>query len=114
MLPFRARYSSRNPISQLTCNARSYVRCLICSGNPLKLPSTNVTRRRRSRGNAGSACETGSLALSAMQQMTERKMVRPPFDASEYQQRLTAVRQELNRRGLDLLVVTDVANQHYL
>lgn len=41
-------------------------------------------------------------------------MVRPPFDASEYQQRLIAVRQELNRRGLDLLVVTDVANQHYL
>ena len=41
-------------------------------------------------------------------------MVRPPFDASEYHQRLTAVRQELSRRGLDLLVVTDVANQHYL
>jgi Xaa-Pro dipeptidase len=41
-------------------------------------------------------------------------MVRPPFDASEYHQRLTAVRQELGRRGLDLLVVTDVANQHYL
>jgi Xaa-Pro aminopeptidase len=41
-------------------------------------------------------------------------MVRPPFDASEYHQRLTAVRQELSRGGLDLLVVTDVANQHYL
>jgi Xaa-Pro aminopeptidase len=41
-------------------------------------------------------------------------MVRPPFDASEYHQRLTAVRQELSGRGLDLLVVTDVANQHYL
>jgi Xaa-Pro aminopeptidase len=46
--------------------------------------------------------------------MTERNMVRPPFDASEYQQRLTAVRHELNRRALDLLVVTDVANQNYL
>ena len=41
-------------------------------------------------------------------------MVQPPFDPSEYQQRLTSVRQEMNRRALDLFVVTDVANQHYL
>jgi Xaa-Pro aminopeptidase len=41
-------------------------------------------------------------------------MVPLPFEASEYQSRLRSVRQEMGRRRLDLLVVNDIANQHYL
>jgi Xaa-Pro dipeptidase len=37
-----------------------------------------------------------------------------PFERSEYQRRLKLVRAEMARRGLDLLIVTDIANQHYL
>lgn len=41
-------------------------------------------------------------------------MIPLPFEIAEYQRRLRAVREDMARRGLDLLVVTDVANQHYL
>jgi len=41
-------------------------------------------------------------------------MVPLPFDISEYRARLRNVRSEMAARGLDLLVVNDVANQHYL
>jgi Xaa-Pro aminopeptidase len=41
-------------------------------------------------------------------------MVPLPFEISEYAGRLARVRAEMAARGLDLLVVTDVANQHYL
>jgi ectoine hydrolase len=41
-------------------------------------------------------------------------MVPLPFEKSEYQQRLARVRQDMSRRDLELLVVTDIANQHYL
>jgi Xaa-Pro dipeptidase len=41
-------------------------------------------------------------------------MVPLPFERSEYQRRLALVRKEMSRRGLELLVVTDIANQHYL
>jgi Xaa-Pro aminopeptidase len=41
-------------------------------------------------------------------------MVPLPFDASEYQARLRRVREEMAKRRLDLLIVNDVANQHYL
>jgi ectoine hydrolase len=37
-----------------------------------------------------------------------------PFEHSEYRRRLKLVRAEMARRGLDLLIVTDIANQHYL
>lgn len=41
-------------------------------------------------------------------------MIAPPFERSEYDRRLRLVREEMARRGLDLLIVTDIANQHYL
>ena len=41
-------------------------------------------------------------------------MVPLPFEASEYQGRLLRVREDMARRDLDLLIVNDVANQHYL
>jgi ectoine hydrolase len=41
-------------------------------------------------------------------------MVPLPFDRAEYQSRLSQVRSEMIERGMDLLVVTDIANQHYL
>src|SRR5262245_9788673 len=41
-------------------------------------------------------------------------MVPLPFELSEYETRLARVRAEMARRGMDLLIVTDVANQHYL
>lgn len=41
-------------------------------------------------------------------------MVPLPFDRREYAARLSLVRQEMQRRGIDLLIVNDVANQHYL
>src|SRR4051794_31941739 len=36
------------------------------------------------------------------------------FEASEYRTRLQAIREEMALRNLDLLVVNDVANQHYI
>jgi Xaa-Pro aminopeptidase len=41
-------------------------------------------------------------------------MVPLPFERSEYETRLKNVREEMARRNLDLLIVNDVANQHYL
>jgi Xaa-Pro dipeptidase len=41
-------------------------------------------------------------------------MVPLPFTKAEYAKRLKKVREEMTRRGMDLLVVTDVANQYYL
>ena len=41
-------------------------------------------------------------------------MVPLPFQPSEYAARLAKIRQEMLRRGLDLLIVNDVANQHYI
>jgi ectoine hydrolase len=41
-------------------------------------------------------------------------MVPLPFDEAEYQSRLSRVRAEMEKRGLELLIITDVANQHYL
>ena len=41
-------------------------------------------------------------------------MISSPFQMSEYQARLGKVRDEMAKRRLDLLVVNDVANQHYL
>ena len=41
-------------------------------------------------------------------------MVPLPFQASEYHARLSNVRNEMAKRQLDLLIVNDVANQHYL
>ena len=37
-----------------------------------------------------------------------------PFARLEYETRLSKIRQEMSGRGLDLLIVTDVANQHYI
>lgn len=37
-----------------------------------------------------------------------------PFEMQEYRNRLQAIRQEMARRRLDFLIVTDVANQHYI
>jgi len=41
-------------------------------------------------------------------------MVPLPFDRSEYAQRLARIRRDMASRKVDLLVVTDVANQHYI
>lgn len=41
-------------------------------------------------------------------------MVPLPFPLSEYAGRLAKIRQEMSQRGLDLLIVNDVANQHYI
>lgn len=41
-------------------------------------------------------------------------MIALPFDILEYSHRLQAIRLEMARRGLDLLIVNDIANQHYI
>jgi Xaa-Pro aminopeptidase len=41
-------------------------------------------------------------------------MVPLPFERKEYEKRLARLRAEMARRGMDLLIVTDVANQYYL
>jgi ectoine hydrolase len=41
-------------------------------------------------------------------------MVPLPFTREEYDARLSRIHQEMSRRGLDLLLVNDVANQHYI
>ncbi|MCO5151547.1 MULTISPECIES: M24 family metallopeptidase [unclassified Shinella] len=41
-------------------------------------------------------------------------MIELPFALSEYRARLQAIRAEMAQRNLDLLVVNDVANQHYI
>lgn len=41
-------------------------------------------------------------------------MVPLPFDLGDYAERLARVRLEMQRKGFDLLVVNDIANQHYL
>jgi Xaa-Pro aminopeptidase len=41
-------------------------------------------------------------------------MVPLPFPREEYAARLSRIRQEMSRRGLDILLVNDVANQHYI
>ena len=40
--------------------------------------------------------------------------MQPPFPKAEYDRRLAAIRREMARRGLDLLIVNDIANQHYV
>lgn len=41
-------------------------------------------------------------------------MIPLPFGTQEYQRRLRLVREEMQRREIELLIVNDVANQHYL
>jgi Xaa-Pro dipeptidase len=41
-------------------------------------------------------------------------MIELPFARAEYEQRLKKIRAEMQKRGLDLLIVNDVANQHYI
>jgi Xaa-Pro aminopeptidase len=41
-------------------------------------------------------------------------MVPLPFDRSEYAARLARIRREMTRRDIGLMVITDVANQHYV
>ena len=41
-------------------------------------------------------------------------MVPLPFPREEYPARLKAIRAEMSKRRLDLLIVNDVANQHYI
>ncbi|TIV37954.1 MAG: ectoine hydrolase DoeA, partial [Mesorhizobium sp.] len=41
-------------------------------------------------------------------------MIEPPFARAEYQRRLGKIRAEMARRGIELLIVNDVANQHYI
>lgn len=41
-------------------------------------------------------------------------MISLPFKVEEYKIRLHAIRAEMQKRGLDLLLVNDVANQHYI
>jgi Xaa-Pro dipeptidase len=41
-------------------------------------------------------------------------MIELPFARAEYEQRLQKIRAEMQKRGLDLLIVNDVANQHYI
>ena len=41
-------------------------------------------------------------------------MIELPFARAEDDLRLKRIRTEMERRGLDLLIVNDVANQHYI
>lgn len=41
-------------------------------------------------------------------------MIQLPFARAEYEQRLQKIRSEMQKRGLDLLIVNDIANQHYI
>jgi ectoine hydrolase len=41
-------------------------------------------------------------------------MLQLPFERLEYQQRLAKIRAEMQRRDLELLILNDVANQHYV
>lgn len=41
-------------------------------------------------------------------------MIKLPFGHEEYAARLRKIRAEMARRGLELLIVNDVANQHYI
>lgn len=41
-------------------------------------------------------------------------MIELPFERGEYGRRLDAIRAQMQRRGLDILIVNDVANQHYI
>jgi ectoine hydrolase len=41
-------------------------------------------------------------------------MIELPFARAEYEQRLKKIRAEMQKRDLELLVVNDVANQHYI
>lgn len=41
-------------------------------------------------------------------------MIELPFALSEYKARLHAIRTEMARRNLDLLIINDIANQHYI
>lgn len=41
-------------------------------------------------------------------------MIEVPFARDEYQQRLRKIRAEMAKRRLELLIVNDVANQHYM
>ena len=41
-------------------------------------------------------------------------MIELPFARAEYEQRLKKIRTEMQKRGLDLLIVNDIANQHYI
>jgi ectoine hydrolase len=41
-------------------------------------------------------------------------MVRLPFDRTEYARRLARIRRDMAKRDIGLLIVTDIANQHYL
>ena len=36
------------------------------------------------------------------------------FERAEFAQRLVAVKKEMSRRGLDVLLLSEVANQNYL
>ncbi|MGE0239947.1 MAG: M24 family metallopeptidase [Parvibaculaceae bacterium] len=41
-------------------------------------------------------------------------MIELPFARAEYAQRLKKIRADMEKRGLELLIVNDVANQHYI
>lgn len=41
-------------------------------------------------------------------------MIPLPFAIDEYQRRLRLIRAEMHRRGIELLIVNDIANQHYI
>ncbi|TPI49965.1 M24 family metallopeptidase [Mesorhizobium sp. B2-9-1] len=41
-------------------------------------------------------------------------MIELPFAREEYQRRLARIRAEMAKRGIELLIVNDVANQHYI
>lgn len=58
-------------------------------------------------------CGAGVTPVDAPLQR-EEEMIELPFGRDEYSRRLGSVRTEMQRRGLELLIVNDVANQHYL
>ena len=41
-------------------------------------------------------------------------MIELPFGRAEYSKRLQKIRAEMERRGLEILIINDVANQHYV
>src|SRR5687767_7102922 len=60
------------------------------------------TRRKRSPGSR------------RLHNRNQRDMIELPFARGEYEQRLKKIRAEMQKRNLELLIVNDIANQHYI
>jgi Xaa-Pro aminopeptidase len=55
-----------------------------------------------------------TLSRRSPNQLSEKPMVPPPFAKVEYRDRLTRLRATMSASGMDILIINDIANQHYL